>query len=75
MAATPAALAAECDAVLVLVVNAAQTEQVLFGPGGAATAMRPGSVFVMCSTASSWVLACASRVSDARKSRPVAPQK
>jgi 3-hydroxyisobutyrate dehydrogenase len=33
-----------------VVVNAAQTESVLFGEGGAAAAMRPGSLFVMCST-------------------------
>ena len=48
--ATPAELAAACDIVISVVVNAEQTEQVLFGPGGAATAMKPGSVFVMCST-------------------------
>jgi 3-hydroxyisobutyrate dehydrogenase len=48
VAATPAALAAECDAVLVLVVNAAQTEQVLFGDDGLCEALRPGSV-VICS--------------------------
>ncbi|MDQ6628901.1 MAG: NAD(P)-dependent oxidoreductase [Pseudomonadota bacterium] len=50
---TPAALAAACDVVISVVVNAAQTEAVLFGSdgvGGAAAAMRPGSVFVMCST-------------------------
>ena len=45
-----AALAAACDVVISVVVNAAQTEDVLFGAGGAAQAMRPGSVFVMCST-------------------------
>ena len=51
--ATPAELAARCDVVISVVVNAAQTEAVLFGSdaaGGAAAAMRPGSVFVMCST-------------------------
>ena len=48
--ATPAALAAACDVVVSVVVNAAQTESVLFGDGGVAAAMRPGSVFVMCST-------------------------
>jgi 3-hydroxyisobutyrate dehydrogenase len=50
---TPAELAARCEVVVSVVVNAAQTESVLFGtPGddGAAAAMRPGSVFVMCST-------------------------
>ncbi len=48
--ATPAALAAACDVVVSVVVNAAQTESVLFGDGGVAAAMRPGGVFVMCST-------------------------
>ncbi|MEO5845479.1 MAG: L-threonate dehydrogenase [Caldimonas sp.] len=51
---TPAGLAARCDVVVSVVVNAAQTEAVLFGAGGdgngAAAALRPGSVFVMCST-------------------------
>ena len=52
--ATAAELAARCEVVVSVVVNAAQTESVLFGSGdggdGAAAAMRPGSVFVMCST-------------------------
>ena len=33
-----------------VVVNAAQTDTVLFGDGGAAAAMQPGSLFIMCST-------------------------
>jgi len=48
--ANPAALAAACDTLVSVVVNAAQTEAVLFGEGGAAAAMRPGSTFIMCST-------------------------
>jgi len=48
--ATPADLAARCDVVVSVVVNAAQTESVLFGADGAAAALRPGAVFVMCST-------------------------
>jgi L-threonate 2-dehydrogenase len=47
---SPAELAAACDVVVSVVVNAAQTESVLFGPQGCAAAMKPGSVFVMCST-------------------------
>jgi putative dehydrogenase len=47
---SPASVAAACGVVVSIVVNAAQTESVLFGEGGAAPAMRPGSVFVMCST-------------------------
>jgi 3-hydroxyisobutyrate dehydrogenase len=48
--ASPAELAATCDIVVSVVVNAEQTESVLFGKDGAAAAMKPGSVFVMCST-------------------------
>ncbi len=49
-----AELGAACDVVVSVVVNAAQTDSVLFGEGagggGLAGAMRSGSVFVMCST-------------------------
>ena len=45
-----AELGAACDVVVSVVVNAAQTESVLFDAGGVAGAMRPDSVFVMCST-------------------------
>jgi L-threonate 2-dehydrogenase len=48
--ASPAELAAASDVVISVVVNAAQTESVLFGAQGCAAAMKPGSVFVMCST-------------------------
>lgn len=52
--ASVADLAAACDVVVSVVVNAAQTEAVLFGDaggqGGAAAAMKPRSTFVMCST-------------------------
>ena len=48
--ASAAELAAQCDVVICVVVNAAQTEDLLFGAGGVADAMKPGSVFVMCST-------------------------
>jgi 3-hydroxyisobutyrate dehydrogenase len=43
-----AELGAQCDAVVVLVVNAAQTEEVLFGAGGLAGHLRAGAV-VICS--------------------------
>ena len=49
-AATPAELGGRVDALVVLVVNAEQTEEVLFGPGGAAPALRPGSVVVSSAT-------------------------
>ena len=48
--ADPAELGAACEVVVSAVVDAAQTEAVLFGAQGAAAAMAPGSVFVMCST-------------------------
>jgi len=48
--ASVADLAMRSEVVVSVVVDAAQTEAVLFGDGGAAAAMRPGSVFVMCST-------------------------
>ncbi len=43
-----AELGAQCDAVVVLVVSAAQTEAVLFGADGLAETMQPGDV-VICS--------------------------
>ena len=46
----PAELASHCDVIVSVVVNAAQTEAVLFGDRGAAAAMKPGHLFVMCST-------------------------
>jgi putative dehydrogenase len=60
-----AELAAACDVVVSVVVNAAQTESVLFGPGGCAAAMKPGSVFVMCSTVDpNWSMALEKRLND-----------
>jgi 3-hydroxyisobutyrate dehydrogenase len=37
-------------ALIVCVVDAAQTQEVLFGPGGAATAMQPGQAVLLCPT-------------------------
>ncbi|WP_397410532.1 L-threonate dehydrogenase [Polaromonas sp.] len=60
-----AELAAACDVLVSVVVNAAQTEAVLYGPGGCAAAMRPGSVFVMCSTVdANWSMAQEKRLAD-----------
>ncbi|HEU0100191.1 MAG TPA: L-threonate dehydrogenase [Allosphingosinicella sp.] len=47
---SPAEAAAGADVVVSVVVNAAQTEQVLFGERGAAAAMGPGAVFVSSAT-------------------------
>jgi len=62
---TPAEVAAHCACVVSVVVNAQQTEQVLFGEHGAAAAMPPGSVFVMCSTVDpNWSVALEQRLAD-----------
>jgi putative dehydrogenase len=63
--ASPAALAAHCEVIFCVVVNAAQTEVVLFGDGGAAAAMKPGSLFVMCSTVDpGWSIALEARLAE-----------
>ncbi len=60
---SPAELAAHCQVVVSVVVNAAQTEAVLFGDQGCASAMAPGSVFVMCSTVDpNWSIALEARL-------------
>ena len=62
---SPADLAATCDVVVSVVVNAQQTEQVLYGSNGCAAAMRPGSVFVMCSTVDpNWSIQLEKRLAD-----------
>jgi 3-hydroxyisobutyrate dehydrogenase len=61
----PADVAAACEVLVSVVVNAAQTESVLFGEHGAAAAMKPGSVFVMCSTVDpGWSVALERRLAD-----------
>ena len=61
--ATLAELAASCQIIVSVVVNAAQTENVLFGEAGCATHMTPGSVFVMCSTVDpNWSIALEARL-------------
>ena len=61
--ASPAELAGPCDIIVSVVVNAAQTESVLFGEGGCASAMKRGSVFVMCSTVDpNWSIALQARL-------------
>ena len=61
--ADPAEVGARCDIVVGVVVNAAQTEAVLFGERGAAAAMKAGSVFIMCSTVDpNWSIALEGRL-------------
>lgn len=50
VAASPAEAVAEAGAAISVVVNAAQTEELLFGEGGVAAAMGEGAVFVSCAT-------------------------
>jgi len=58
-----AAMAAQCDAVVTVVTADADVEQVLFGPGGAAEGLAPGSLVVDHSTISpSTSRACAARL-------------
>lgn len=46
----PSKLPADLDAVVVFVINAAQTEQVLFGDGGCLARMAKGAVILCCAT-------------------------
>ncbi|WP_373380132.1 L-threonate dehydrogenase [Cupriavidus nantongensis] len=48
--ASPAALGSHCDVVLTLVVNAQQTEAVLFGADGAVAGMQPGKLVIASAT-------------------------
>jgi 3-hydroxyisobutyrate dehydrogenase len=60
---SPAELATSCKVIISVVVNAAQTEGVLFGENGCAGSMKPGSVFVMCSTVDpNWSVALEARL-------------
>ena len=47
---TPGEASAEADCVVAVVVNAEQTEAVLFGENGCAATMKPGAVFVSSAT-------------------------
>lgn len=59
----PSEVAARCEVLVSVVVNAAQTEDVLFGEHGAAPAMKPGGTFIMCSTVDpNWSIALEARL-------------
>ena len=63
--ADPAEVATACEVVVSAVVDAAQTEAVLFGERGAAARLAPGSVFVMCSTVDpNWSIALEQRLAE-----------
>jgi 3-hydroxyisobutyrate dehydrogenase len=51
-AADPAALGGPCRVLIILVLNEAQTDEVLFGPKGAAAALAPGSLVIASATVS-----------------------
>ena len=60
-----AEVAAHCEVVVSVVVNAAQTEAVLFGEDGVAATMKPGGLFVMCSTVDpNWSVALEARLAE-----------
>ncbi|MDH6421750.1 putative dehydrogenase [Polynucleobacter sphagniphilus] len=62
---SPADVAQHCEILVSVVVNAAQTEEVLFGQNGAATSLKKGSVFVMCSTVDpNWSIALEKRLNE-----------
>jgi putative dehydrogenase len=64
--ATPAIMAQAVDVVITLVVNAAQTETVLFGEHGAAAALKPGSVVISSATvAPDFAIALGQRLAEA----------
>ena len=49
-AASPAEAASGSDVTISVVVNAAQTDAILFGPGGVAETLPEGAVFISCAT-------------------------
>jgi 3-hydroxyisobutyrate dehydrogenase len=60
-----AELARHCEVIISVVVNAAQTEEVLFGEQGCASTMAPDAVFVMCSTVDpDWSAALETRLAE-----------
>lgn len=60
---SPAEVAQHCEIIVSVVVNAAQTEEVLFGQKGAADSLKKGSVFIMCSTVDpNWSVALEKRL-------------
>jgi L-threonate 2-dehydrogenase len=50
VASSPAALATRCQVLIVLVVNTAQVDAVLFGEQGAASTAAPGTLVMQCAT-------------------------
>jgi L-threonate 2-dehydrogenase len=62
---TPTDLAKHVDIIVGVVVNADQTEALLFGDQGAANTMSKGSLYIMCSTVDpNWSIALEKRLND-----------
>lgn len=62
---TPADLAKHVEIIVGVVVNADQTEALLFGDQGAASGMSKGSLYIMCSTVDpNWSIALEKRLND-----------
>lgn len=62
-ASTPAEAAKQADALLLMVLNGEQADHALFGENGAAAALDPGAVVILCSTVSpSYVRTLAQRL-------------
>ncbi|MCC6168879.1 MAG: NAD-binding protein [Caldilineaceae bacterium] len=62
-----AAAAQDADVLALMVLNAEQAEAVLFGAGGAAGVLRPGSLVMICSTVSpTFVRSVAARLAQAQ---------
>lgn len=65
IATSPVQVAEACPIILSVVVDARQTEQVVFGRGGLSRSMRPGAVLLVCSTlAPAYVTSLAKRLQD-----------
>jgi L-threonate 2-dehydrogenase len=63
--ASPREVAQQCEVLVSVVVNAAQTESLLFGADGAAAALARGSLFVMCSTVDpNWSIALERKLAE-----------
>lgn len=64
-AASPADAAAGMETLILMVVNSDQVDQSLFGDNGAAAALAPGALVILCSTvAPAYVRALAKRLAD-----------
>ena len=66
-AASPGEAAVDAEAIVTVVVNAAQTHEVLFGAAGAANKARPGAVVISCATMSPSDAVAMAREAESRR--------